>query len=90
MRVTRPTLRKRTTRSKYTKAVPLSDLEPQRAQKKLHEGKLAHSRFSSVSSVVVSGKPLEEPVAWYGTIVMNTQEPLQPAFKELEQGKFLK
>ena len=34
------------------------------------------------------GKPLEEPVAWYGPIVMNTQEQLQQAFEELEQGNF--
>lgn len=40
--------------------------------------------------LLVSGKPLEEPVAWYGPIVMNTQEQLRQAFTELEQGKFLK
>ena len=40
--------------------------------------------------LLVSGKPLEEPVAWYGPIVMNTQEQLQQAFRELEQGNFLK
>ena len=40
--------------------------------------------------LLVSGKPLEEPVAWYGPIVMNTQEQLRQAFQELEQGKFLK
>jgi redox-sensitive bicupin YhaK (pirin superfamily) len=40
--------------------------------------------------LLVSGKPLEEPVAWYGPIVMNTQEQLRQAFKELEQGTFLK
>jgi quercetin 2,3-dioxygenase len=40
--------------------------------------------------LLVSGKPLEEPVAWYGPIVMNTQEQLREAFKELEQGTFLK
>ena len=33
---------------------------------------------------------LEEPVAWYGPIVMNTQEQLQQAFRELEKGTFLK
>ena len=38
----------------------------------------------------VSGKPLGEPVAWYGPIVMNTQEQLRNAFQELEQGTFLK
>jgi redox-sensitive bicupin YhaK (pirin superfamily) len=40
--------------------------------------------------LLVSGKPLEEPVAWYGPIVMNTQEELQNAFHELEKGTFLK
>jgi quercetin 2,3-dioxygenase len=40
--------------------------------------------------LLVSGKPLEEPVAWYGPIVMNTQEQLQQAFLELREGTFLK
>jgi quercetin 2,3-dioxygenase len=40
--------------------------------------------------LLVSGKPLEEPVAWYGPIVMNTQEELREAFQELETGTFLK
>ena len=40
--------------------------------------------------LLVSGKPIEEPVAWYGPIVMNTQEQLRQAFQELEQGTFLK
>ena len=40
--------------------------------------------------LLVSGQPLEEPVAWYGPIVMNTQEQLRQAFRELEQGTFLK
>jgi redox-sensitive bicupin YhaK (pirin superfamily) len=38
----------------------------------------------------VSGKPLKEPVAWYGPIVMNTQEQLQQAYQELQEGTFLK
>jgi redox-sensitive bicupin YhaK (pirin superfamily) len=40
--------------------------------------------------LLVSGTPLGEPVAWYGPIVMNTQEQLRLAFQELERGTFLK
>ena len=40
--------------------------------------------------LLISGRPLEEPVAWYGPIVMNTQQQLQQAFEELERGTFLK
>jgi len=38
----------------------------------------------------ISGKPLKEPVAWYGPIVMNTQDELKKAFEELQTGTFLK
>ena len=40
--------------------------------------------------LLVSGKPLQEPVAWYGPIVMNTQQELREAFEELEKGTFLR
>jgi quercetin 2,3-dioxygenase len=40
--------------------------------------------------LLVSGKPLGEPIAWYGPIVMNTQQELQQAFAELRQGTFLR
>jgi redox-sensitive bicupin YhaK (pirin superfamily) len=39
--------------------------------------------------LLVSGKPLREPVAWHGPIVMNTQEQLRQAFDELQRGTFL-
>jgi redox-sensitive bicupin YhaK (pirin superfamily) len=40
--------------------------------------------------LLVSGQPLREPVAWYGPIVMNTQNELRQAFEELDRGTFLK
>ena len=43
-----------------------------------------------VRFLLVSGKPIGEPVAWYGPIVMNTQEELQIAFDEYRKGTFIK
>src|SRR5207248_4483586 len=40
--------------------------------------------------LLVSGKPLQEPVAWYGPIVMNTEEQLRQAYAELRAGTFIK
>jgi redox-sensitive bicupin YhaK (pirin superfamily) len=40
--------------------------------------------------LLVSGKPIEEPVAWYGPIVMNTQHELRVALDELNRGTFIK
>ena len=40
--------------------------------------------------LLVSGKPLDEPVAWYGPIVMNTQAQLRQALQELQTGTFIK
>jgi redox-sensitive bicupin YhaK (pirin superfamily) len=40
--------------------------------------------------LLISGRPFQEPVAWYGPIVMNTPDELQRAFTELREGTFLK
>jgi hypothetical protein len=40
--------------------------------------------------LLVSGKPIEEPVAWYGPIVMNTRRELEQAYAELEDGTFIR
>jgi redox-sensitive bicupin YhaK (pirin superfamily) len=40
--------------------------------------------------LLVSGRPLEEPVAWRGPIVMNTPEELRQAYAELHNGTFIK
>ena len=45
---------------------------------------------SGIRFLLVSGQPLEEPVAWRGPIVMNTQEELQQAFSELQNGTFIR
>ena len=43
-----------------------------------------------VRFLLISGKPLKESVAWYGPIVMNTQEELETAFEEYKDGTFIK
>jgi hypothetical protein len=51
---------------------------------------VASTEGESVRFLLVSGKPIGEPVAWYGPIVMNTQEELQVAFDEYRRGTFIK
>jgi redox-sensitive bicupin YhaK (pirin superfamily) len=44
----------------------------------------------SLRFLLISGKPIDEPVAWYGPIVMNTEEELEKAFEEYRNGTFIK
>ncbi|MEL7098658.1 MAG: pirin family protein [Pseudomonadota bacterium] len=43
-----------------------------------------------VRFLLISGAPIDEPVAWHGPIVMNTQEELMQAMKDLRNGTFIK
>ena len=43
-----------------------------------------------VRFLLISGAPIEEPVAWHGPIVMNTQEELRTAMRDLRNGTFLR
>ncbi len=49
-----------------------------------------HAGDAAARFLLVSGKPIGEPIAWAGPIVMNTQAELERAFAELEQGTFIK
>jgi len=44
----------------------------------------------AVRFLLISGNPIGEPVAWYGPIVMNTQQELRIAFEEYYKGTFIK
>jgi len=43
-----------------------------------------------VRFLLISGAPLQEPVAWHGPIVMNTQEELRQAMRDLRNGSFIR
>jgi len=51
---------------------------------------LVTTREQAVRFLLISGKPLGEPIAWRGPIVMNTQEELEAAFMEYRKGTFIK
>jgi redox-sensitive bicupin YhaK (pirin superfamily) len=51
---------------------------------------MAKSRQNGVRFLLASGRPLREPVAWGGPIVMNTEAQLEEAFSELNRGTFIK
>jgi redox-sensitive bicupin YhaK (pirin superfamily) len=53
-------------------------------------GNIAVKAIEDIHYIFVTGKQLNEPVAWGGPIVMNTPEELELAFRELDEGTFIK
>lgn len=53
-------------------------------------GSIAVKAIEDIHYIFVTGKQLNEPIAWGGPIVMNTQEELETAFRELDEGTFIK
>jgi redox-sensitive bicupin YhaK (pirin superfamily) len=53
-------------------------------------GSIDVKAIEDIRYIYVTGQKLSEPIAWGGPIVMNTQEELQRAFRELDQGTFIK
>jgi hypothetical protein len=53
-------------------------------------GSIAVKAIEDIHYIFVSGKQLNEPIAWGGPIVMNTQQELEIAFRELDEGTFIK
>ena len=51
---------------------------------------LIRTKNNNVRFLLISGKPLKEPVVWRGPIVMNTDEELRIAFQEYQNGTFIK
>lgn len=51
---------------------------------------VVQTRDQGVRFLLISGKALKEPVAWHGPIVMNTQQEIQQALRELNDGSFIK
>lgn len=50
----------------------------------------AEASGTGLRFLLIAGRPLKEPIAWGGPIVMNTQEELDIAFKELDENTFIK
>lgn len=73
------------------RAVPSGDAAGNRSLVLFDAGDEVRVRASEqgLRFLLVSGRPIEEPVAWYGPVVMNTQEELDRAFRELKEGTFL-
>ena len=54
------------------------------------DGVVAEAGPEGARFLLVSGRPIGEPIAWGGPVVMNTQEELDTAFREIDNGTFIK
>jgi redox-sensitive bicupin YhaK (pirin superfamily) len=72
-------------------SVPLQDDAGNRALVLFDRGDeiVVQAGDEGIRFLLISGRPLDEPVAWYGPIVMNTQAELQQAMTELRTGTFI-
>ena len=69
---------------------PLAEIDPETCYTYWDIILTTEAGENGIRFLLVSGKPLGEPVAWYGPIVMNTQEELRTAWAELRDGTFIK
>lgn len=51
---------------------------------------MANPVYHPVTDDMIEAIAIDEPVAWAGPIVMNTQDELREAFRELQNGTFVK
>jgi hypothetical protein len=56
----------------------------------LQRGNIPVKAIEDIHYIFVTGRQLGEPIAWGGPIVMNTQQELELAFRELDEGTFIK
>ena len=65
-------------------------MEPSSKQETSHDEVVVKSGFHGARFFLIAAKPLQEPVAWGGPIVMNIKQELNEAFEELENNTFIK
>jgi redox-sensitive bicupin YhaK (pirin superfamily) len=54
------------------------------------DGRIDINALEDIHYIFVTGRQIKEPIAWGGPIVMNTQKELDVAFRELDEGVFIR